>query len=209
MVKIKILSGLNSIGGNFVRIEDGDRVLIFDQGIRFDLMSQYYSNFITPKSIAELRELGVLPKPEWYDEATNIYVSHMHLDHMGALSNIPLETKVYLPNLVIYDDMEEKWKDSPTWLSLVPRKYYVELKELKPLETDKNDVMPIPVSHSAYPACALLYFGKDETVLYTGDFRVNSFLSKDEFNTLNMSDCLLYTSPSPRDLSTSRMPSSA
>ena len=27
--------------------------------------------------------------------------------------------------------------------------------------------------------------------------------------TINLSDCLLYTSPSPRDLSTSRMPSSA
>ena len=29
------------------------------------------------------------------------------------------------------------------------------------------------------------------------------------FPTMRLSDCLLYTSPSPRDLSTSRMPSSA
>ena len=36
-----------------------------------------------------------------------------------------------------------------------------------------------------------------------GEFKVN--ISNDEVNKL----CLLYTSPSPRDLSTSRMPSSA
>ena len=190
-LEIKILNGLNSIGGNFVRVEDGDRVLIFDQGIRFDLMSQYYSGFITPKSVAELRELGVLPKPEWYGEGASIYVSHMHLDHMGALSNIPSEARVHLPSLSVYDDIEERWRDSPTWLSLVPRKYYVELEELKPLESDKNSVMAIPVSHSAYPAYSFLYFGKDETVLYTGDFRVDSFLSKDEFHKLNMGENLL------------------
>ena len=43
---------------------------------------------------------------------------------------------------------------------------------------------------------------------------VFSYFSNDEANTQNTNghkgeDCLLYTSPSPRDLSTSRMPSSA
>ena len=52
MVKVNILGGAESIGGNFVRIEDGDRVLIFDQGIRFDVMANYYTPFITPISIA-------------------------------------------------------------------------------------------------------------------------------------------------------------
>ena len=44
----------------------------------------------------------------------------------------------------------------------------------------------------------------------------STFLDSNDFDTLfaasdidNLSDCLLYTSPSPRDLSTSRMPSSA
>ena len=34
-------------------------------------------------------------------------------------------------------------------------------------------------------------------------------LSIDQDTVLDITDCLLYTSPSPRDLSTSRMPSSA
>jgi len=181
MVKINVLAGAESIGGNFVKIEDEDRILIFDQGIRFDVMDSYYTPFITPRSIAELRSLGALPKSEWYRGVREIYISHMHLDHLGALSNIPEKTNVHLPSLTIYESFEEKWRKSPTWLSLIPRKYFINLEELKPLETDKNDVMAIPVSHSAYPSYAILYFGKDETILYTGDFRVKSFLEEEDF----------------------------
>jgi ribonuclease J len=185
MMEIKILSGSTSIGGNFIRIEDGDRTIIFDQGIRFDIMSRYYSGFIAPRGVAELRSIGVLPKPEWYQGASAIYISHMHLDHLGALSNIPHETSVKLPSVAVYEDMEEKWGASPTWLSLIPRKYYVEIEELQPFQTDKNNVIALPVSHSAYPAYAFIYFGKNETVLYTGDFRTESFLNQSIFRELN------------------------
>ncbi|MEM3623557.1 MAG: hypothetical protein QXR76_07305 [Candidatus Bathyarchaeia archaeon] len=189
-MEIKILSGSTSIGGNFIRIEDGDQTIIFDQGIRFDLMSRYYSGFIAPRGVAELRSIGAIPKPEWYDGASAIYISHMHLDHLGVLSNIPCETKVKLPSIAVYEDMEEKWGASPTWLSLIPRKYYVELVELLPFQTDENNVMAIPVSHSAYPAYAFIYFGKNETMLYTGDFRIESFLDQSVFRELNQGDDL-------------------
>lgn len=189
-MEIKILSGSSSIGGNFIRIEDVDKTIIFDQGIRFDIMSKYYSGFITPRGVAELRTIGAIPKPEWYEGVDTIYISHMHLDHLGALSNIPHETKVKLPSISVYEDMEEKWGTSPTWLSLVPRKYYVELEELQPFQTDENGVMALPVSHSAYPAYAFIYFGRNENVLYTGDFRIESFLDRNVFRELNQGDDL-------------------
>jgi len=181
MVKVNILGGAESIGGNFARIEDGDRILILDQGIRFDIMGSYYTPFITPRSISELRDLGALPKSEWYREASEIYISHMHLDHLGALSNIPEKANVHLPSLKVYESLEERWRESPTWLSLIPRKYFINLEEQKPLETDRNGVMAIPVSHSAHPSYALLYFGRKENILYTGDFRTKSFLTDEEF----------------------------
>lgn len=191
MVEVKILSGASSIGGNFVRVEDGDLTIIFDQGIRFDVLERFYSNFITPSGVAELRSIGAIPQPEWYEDATVIYISHLHLDHLGALANIPGEIKVKLPGMAIYEDMEEKWSLSPTWLSLIPRKYYVELEELKSFQTDENNVMAIPVSHSAYPAYSLLYFGKNETLLYTGDFRIESFLNQDVFTEVHQGVDLL------------------
>jgi len=200
MVKVNILGGAESIGGNFVRIEDGDRVLIFDQGIRFDVMANYYTPFITPRSIAELRDLGALPRSEWYRGAGEIYISHMHLDHLGALSNIPERANVHLPSLTVYESLEEKWRESPTWLSLIPRKYFINLEEQKPLETDKNDVIAVPVSHSAYPSYALLYFGRDETVLYTGDFRVKSFLEREDFIKIKGEDDLFTYLSENKDL---------
>jgi len=174
-LKVEVLSGKGCIGGNFVRVEDGDRVLIFDQGVRFDVLGRYYSGYIAPMGLHELREIGAVPRAEWYAGASAIYVSHMHLDHLGLLANIPSKVDVFLPNLSLYEAMEEKWWGSPTWLSMVPHKYYVRLEEARPLEADRNGVMALPVSHSAFPAYAFLYFGSDETLLYTGDFRVEGF----------------------------------
>jgi ribonuclease J len=180
-VKVEVLSGNRSIGGNFVKVEDGDRVLIFDQGIRFDVMKRFYAGFIAPGGLRELREIGAVPRVEWYNGAGAIYISHMHLDHLGLLSNIPARVEVYVPNLGVYELLEEKWSSSPSWLSMVPRKHYLKLCGLKPMEVDRNGVAALPVSHSAFPAYAFLYFGSDKTVLYTGDFRVEGFLDREEF----------------------------
>ena len=51
---------------------------------------------------------------------------------------------------------------------------------------------------------------KSKKVVTIGDEEVGVFRLGDEFFAWrNICPCLLYTSPSPRDLSTSRMPSSA
>lgn len=205
MVEVKVLSGARSIGGNFIKIENRDRVLIFDQGLRFDVMERFYRGFIAPKGLRELREIGAVPKAEWYERASAIYISHMHLDHLGLLSNIPSRTKVYLPSLSMYEVLEEKWRNSPTWLSLIPRKYYVEIEELRPLETDENNVMPLPVSHSANPAYALLYFGSGENVLYTGDFRVEGFLKGEEFIKVHSGISMLEYLSENRDIRVDRL----
>ena len=197
---MEILSGKRSIGGSFIRITDRDKRLVFDQGIRFDIMRRYYSFTVSPTGLAELRSLGVLPKPEWYGGVQDIYITHMHLDHLGALSNIPGEATVHIPSISMYELMEEKWKMSPTWLNLIPRKYYVNLEEAVPFEVDRNGVEAIPVSHSAFPAYAYLYHGSDGTVLYTGDFRVESYLTPDEFKAIARGPSLLEYFEENRDL---------
>ena len=199
-VKVEVLSGERSIGGNFVRVEDGDRVLVFDQGIRFDVMARFYAGFIAPRGLRELREIGAVPKAEWYSGACAIYISHMHLDHLGLLSNIPARVDVYLPNMEVYGMLEERWEASPSWLSMVPRKHYVRLSGLRPMEADGNGVMALPVSHSAFPAYAFLYFGSDETVLYTGDFRVEGFLDHKEFEVMRGGQSMLNYIRENRDI---------
>ena len=63
--------------------------------------------------------------------------------------------------------------------------------------------------------CALVYEDNQKSVITHRqlvsevEYRILRFLSKNDNDLLDVNPCLLYTSPSPRDLSTSRMPSSA
>ena len=60
----------------------------------------------------------------------------------------------------------------------------------------------LPVSSSGHLTLVPWLFGWD-------DFSGNEALERAFDVALHLGTCLLYTSPSPRDLSTSRMPSSA
>jgi len=98
MALIKIIQDVGEIGGNCIRIEDKDRILLFDQEIRFSRLSQYYSHRIEPKGIPELRRLGIIPPREAYRDVSAIYITHFHLDHLGLLANMPGRSVVKLPS---------------------------------------------------------------------------------------------------------------
>jgi ribonuclease J len=200
VTEIKILSGSRTIGGSFIKITDKDRVFVFDQGIRFDVLGRYFDRTVQPSGVMELRKLAVLPKEEWYKDATDVYVTHLHLDHLGVLSNVPPRIKVHLPGHSIYLEMKRKWEGSPTWLNLIPENYYLEVDDATPAIEDQNRVLPIPVSHSAYPAVAYFYFGSDKTILYTGDMRLHTFLDGKLFKTICKGPSLLDYIKSQPDL---------
>jgi hypothetical protein len=65
MTKIDILVGKRSIGGNFIKIVDRDRVLIFHQGIRFGIFRRYFAQSIQPSGVMELRHFGIIPTEDW------------------------------------------------------------------------------------------------------------------------------------------------
>ena len=174
MVKIEILGGQREIGGNCIRITDKDRIILFDQGIRFSVFKQYYSRLIQPLGLPELRKLGVVPSQDAYTDVKAIYISHLHLDHLGLLSNIPCETIAKLSSIGVYQALEESWRMSPSWTVFIPPRFFVKTVEATKYRSDENEVLAVPVSHSAYPANAYIYFGSDETILYTGDFRIDS-----------------------------------
>jgi ribonuclease J len=201
MTKVNVLSGSRTIGGTFIRIDDGEKVIVFDQGVRFDIFRRYYTDWVTPLGVMELRKLGILPKEEWYEDVQDIYITHLHLDHLGALSNIPKPISVHIPGGSVYEEIARKrWERSPSWLNIIPESYYIETQDVQPLNEDKNNVLALPVSHSAFPAMAYLYFGKDKNVLYTGDMRVNGYLDKKSFNKLRGGPSLLEYMANQRDI---------
>ncbi|RLI28988.1 MBL fold metallo-hydrolase, partial [Candidatus Bathyarchaeota archaeon] len=168
---------MREIGGNCIRIEDKDRTLLFDQGIRFSRLSQYYSHRIEPKGIPELRRLGIIPPKETYRDVSAIYITHFHLDHLGLLANIPRRMIVKIPSPELFKVIERWYRMSPTWMAYIPPRYTTEIQKAIPLKADENNVMAIPVEHSIYPAYAYIYFGSDSTILYTGDLRITSILN--------------------------------
>jgi len=164
--KIKIYGGFNSIGGNCVVIDSPSLKVMFDQGVNFTQLKNFYGFSIQPDSVEELREMNVLPPRSAYEDVEEIYVSHLHLDHLGSL-NIPGEIPVYLPSKEVAEVLSRSWwfgwkqQLLPQTLSFIGFKNVEESKRVKYER----------ISHSAFPSYAFRVDADDASILYTGDFR--------------------------------------
>ena len=176
-ITLEVYGGYREIGGNCIVVKDKDRKIVFDNGIRFQVLKRYFRRRIQPLGINELRSIGAIPPLNVFEGIDALYISHFHLDHLGLLGALPLGTKVYVPSISMLETIEEWYRVSPTWLAELSHKLHVDIFELKPYQEDELGVIPILVSHSAYPSYALVYNGYDKVVFYSGDFRINGPLS--------------------------------
>jgi len=183
--RIKVYGGFSEIGGNCVVVEDGDRRLVFDNGIRFSVLRRFYGGRVEPLGPSELRSIGVIPPLSVFKEASAVYISHFHLDHVGLLGAISPTVSVKVPDSRILKSTLTAWySESGSWLAYVPPDAKARVRDVKPGVEDENGVVAVPVSHSSYPAYAFLYRGSDVTVFYSGDLRfeplahINSRLDK-------------------------------
>jgi len=179
MVRVEVVQGGSEVGGTCVRVVDGDRVLVFDQGLRFSRFRRLYGFRVRPAGPSELRELGVLPGLEVLERAEALYVTHLHLDHLGLLGDLPDELVIKVPSEDALKLIAEWYRDSPDWTAYIPPRYSAVVEEAEPRVADKRGVVALPVPHSAYPSTAYLYFGSDGAVLYTGDFRLEPLAHAD------------------------------
>jgi len=149
--KIEAYGGYGEIGGNCFIIKDGDKKIVFDNGLRFNVLNKYFRGDIKPLGPRELREVEAIPPLKAFNDVTAIYISHFHLDHLGLLSPLPNGVKVYVPSLEILKVIEDWYSKSPSWLAEIPHNTYIDINEITPYRQDENGVIAIPVSHSAYP----------------------------------------------------------
>ena len=171
MVNVRVIQGASEVGGTCVRVEDGDRVFLFDQGLRFSRFKRLYGFRVKPTGPVELRDVGALPSYSAFEGAEALYITHFHLDHLGLLGDLPEDLAIRVPSVEGLEQISEWYRDSPDWMAYIPPRYSAAVEEAEPRVTDKRGVVALPVPHSAYPSTAYLYFGSDGTVLYTGDFR--------------------------------------
>ncbi|MGE5559712.1 MAG: MBL fold metallo-hydrolase [Chloroflexota bacterium] len=124
-VHLTCFGGAGMIGGNKLLLESGDRALWLDFGTDFRRRSQYYSDLLSPRSSAGLRDplaLRLIPdlggiyrsdlqpadgarasdgsvseRTRTFDPVNPppVLLSHAHLDHCGAVSFLSAETPIY------------------------------------------------------------------------------------------------------------------
>lgn len=112
-VNITVYGGAGTIGGNKILLEADDTVISFDFGINYHLWSQYFEEYLKPRTargVVDLFEIGLLPplkgiyrkdlEPSWeniWDRVISntsireihldaVLLSHAHLDHSGHIS---------------------------------------------------------------------------------------------------------------------------
>ncbi|MCK4388315.1 MAG: exonuclease, partial [Dehalococcoidia bacterium] len=113
MISITVYGGAGTIGGNKILLEADDTAVSLDFGINYNLWSQYFEEYLKPRSargLADLFETGLLPAVKgiyrrdlelsweniWDRVGPNtriteihldaVLLSHAHLDHSGHIS---------------------------------------------------------------------------------------------------------------------------
>ncbi len=112
-MKIKIYDGADTIGGSKIYINETGYGLFLDFGLNFNTLTQYFKDFIRPRTIRGLHdplEMGLLPKINIYrsdlvpsDVFTHnfekipvdaVLITHAHLDHYGMAGYINFKIPV-------------------------------------------------------------------------------------------------------------------
>lgn len=60
-ITLEVYGGYREIDGNCIVVRDKDKKIVFDNGIRFQVLKRYYRGRIQPLGINELRSIGAIP----------------------------------------------------------------------------------------------------------------------------------------------------
>lgn len=111
MARFTMLDGATTIGGTKLLFEAGPTRLLFDFGLSYATMGQYFEEFLTPRMSAGLTDYlttGLLPKLNFYRSDLTMllkdmqpelarqladpacvdacFITHAHVDHTGSIS---------------------------------------------------------------------------------------------------------------------------
>lgn len=190
--KITFWGGLRTIGGNIAEVTYGKDRIIFDFGLVYDPAK----TIVQPEDrkdsyVLDLLKLSAIPpingiysekdlqgptfsieKPipeEQSDYRTAVFISHLHLDHMGAMDTIS-------PNIPVY--MTEQSKQLLNALEQIGEglsndREVSGISFHEPITIGNITVTPLPVDHDVIGASSFLIETPDVKLYYTGDFRMH------------------------------------
>lgn len=190
--RIRFWGGLRTIGGTIIAIEHARYRLIFDFGRTFSAQSEWLGMCAESRSgrtVHDALRLGVLPQIdglysaeqlrgikstvpyEEREQRTEVYISHMHLDHMGAMDAIAPQVPVFMTEESV--QLERALEQSGERLPIA--RSYDALDYDGPHAFGSITMTPIPIDHDVPGASALHIQTPNGSILYTGDLRLHGF----------------------------------
>ena len=150
MVTFQFLSGLNTIGSNIIDIQSDHGRVIFDYGEIID------------------SESGALPDLSHATENTAIFISHLHIDHIGSLEYVPENIPVYMANesYHLYQTLIEVNEELPIKAEVIPVGY-----DTKVSIGDINVTLK-QSDHDVKGVCAFFVQTPDVKLINSGDVRL-------------------------------------
>jgi len=198
MVKLAFFGGVNEIGGNKILVEDGKTRIFFDFGLSFAKGQEYYTGFLTARSVAGAAddlELGILPRIKGlyskemlkftdleYEEPQfdAIFLSHAHMDHCSHLQYIDETIPIHVGECTLR--IIESFEPGKNEQEALGKHNYQTFRTGKKVDAG-IDVEPIHVDHSVPGAYGFIIHTSAGALVYTGDLRRHgpaSFMT-DEF----------------------------
>jgi ribonuclease J len=188
MVKLKFYGAVEEIGGNKILLEDNGTRIFLDFGKSFSLVNQYYSGYLTPRSVngvGDYLAFDILPRLEglYKKELLNgtgispsepkfngVLISHPHIDHIGCLSFLDENIPVYCGEIskLIIDAVEESTAGD-SFGNHIFKTFHTGDR----LKIGSIEIEPIHVDHSVPGAYGFIIHTSSGAVVYTGDLRMH------------------------------------
>ena len=184
---VTFTGGLRTPSGTRFHVSAGGWRAYFDLGLAFAPATSYFDGRIerrTDRLLADLLALGLAPGfPGLYhqsalegtglapgpDGRTAVFISHLHLDHMGLLPYVADEVPVYMSaasaELLIRLEQAGLGSGARRAVEPMPPGEAVSVGELR--------VTAMPVDHDIPGAVAFLIDTPDGTLVYSGDLRTH------------------------------------
>ncbi|MEQ6376296.1 MBL fold metallo-hydrolase [Bacillaceae bacterium S4-13-56] len=183
-------SGLRTIGGTIISLEYGNSRVLFDFGFVYSPASNIFDGQVQQRPSAFIRDylkLGMLHKIDgiYHKEAllhepsllsaqedqreTAVLISHLHLDHMGAMGAIDASIPVYMTSdsLRLYGALETVGEGVSSSRS------YQSCEYNQAFFVGDIKITPLIVDHDVLGACAYHLETPDGAIVYTGDLRMH------------------------------------
>jgi len=188
LAKLQFFGGINEIGGNKILLSEKDARILLDFGQSFDFGTQYFTGWLSPRSINGLGdhfEFSLLPKlsglyaqdqlactnlPYCEPEISAIFLSHGHFDHVAHICYVDDKIPIHLGvgTKLFMESMEE----TSSFCSYKTHAYNT-FRTGKKIKINEVEVEPIHVDHSIPAAYGFIIRTPEATIAYTGDLRLH------------------------------------